>query len=84
MTRYCLDRLRILVFGWLHRFMDYLMTPCLPMKMTNWIDQSVLHRRFLMTFYDTWTMRLSVIFGSKWLKLCRINGISVGDANGQR
>ena len=52
-----------------YRLMGYLMSPCLPMRMASWIDDHVLHRWLVLKFYDTWTMRLHVVFYGKWSDL---------------
>ncbi|MFC1678813.1 hypothetical protein ACFL2T_01140 [Elusimicrobiota bacterium] len=57
-------------YWWAHEFVGYLMSPCWPMRATDWIDTKILRRRFLMEAYDTWTMRLSTIFYGRWAKLC--------------
>jgi len=70
MIRYGVGWWRTRIYWWLYCLTRYLMTPCLPMKVVSWFDWSVLRRRLLMKFYDTWTLRVHIISGGKWRDLC--------------
>jgi hypothetical protein len=64
--RYGIGWWRARFFWKLHIFMGHLMEPCWPMRAADWIDTHVLHRWFLLKFYDTWTLRLRIISYGWW------------------
>jgi hypothetical protein len=73
MTKYGSDWWRMVIYWRLYCLMGYLMGPCLPMRVADGIDRRILipilDRWVLMDLYDTWTMRLRIIFYGKWSDL---------------
>ena len=69
MVKYGLTWWKARVYWRLNLLMDYLLSPSWPNRLVNWIDRDVLHRHLFAEFYDTWTMRLSIIFYERWANL---------------